>query len=196
MDRIDLNELNDVIALANNEMILESFAGFEIVEPKGKGFFTITNKRLIFHATYKGNLSSSVAIRECALENVGVISSEYGKRAHKLQRAIGIIILFLGLALLGYGIAGRFSSSLPLGNLGLPVGGGVFLIGLIVMLTSKRKMFSLEICTRTPQTSFVTFMSDFFQSPTKGKIKIKPTKETQLLIKELGKHVIEARNRL
>lgn len=55
MNKNDTNDLKDVIVLANDEIVVESFAGFEIVEPAGKGYFTITNKRLIYHATYREN---------------------------------------------------------------------------------------------------------------------------------------------
>jgi hypothetical protein len=195
MNKNDTNDLKDVIVLANDEIVVESFAGFEIVEPAGKGYFTITNKRLIYHATYRGKLSSSIAVRECALENVGVISSEFGRRTHKLQRTIGLIILLLGLGLLGYGIGALYAEVLKLGPYARIVGGVLAVLGLIVALTAKRKMFSLDIFTRTPQTNFLSFTSDFFQSPNRGRIRIKPTRETHQLIKELGKHVLEARSK-
>ena len=194
MNKNDTNDLKDVIVLANDEIVVESFAGFEIVEPAGKGYFTITNKRLIYHATYRGKLSSSIAVSECALENVGVISvnSEEGRTN---CRTIGLIILLLGLGLLGYGIGALYAEVLKLGPYARIVGGVLAVLGLIVALTAKRKMFSLDIFTRTPQTNFLSFTSDFFQSPNRGRIRIKPTRETHQLIKELGKHVLEARSK-
>ncbi|HEY8395371.1 MAG TPA: hypothetical protein VIK96_01180 [Bacilli bacterium] len=196
MNKIESYDLKDVIAFANNETVIESFAGFEIVEPEGKGFFTITNRRLIYHATFKGKLSSSIAVRECALEDVGVISSEYGKRANKLQSTIGLVLLIFGLAGLIYGLVSYFVETLKYGLYSSIAGGILFLSGLIVTLTSKRKMFFLEIYTKSPQANFVSLTSDYFQSPSRGRIKIKPTRETHQLIRELGKHILEAKRKI
>jgi hypothetical protein len=56
-------------------------------------------------------------------------------------------------------------------------------------------MFSLEVFTNTPHSNFVSLTSDFFQSPSRGRIKIKPNRETSMMIKELGKYVLEAKAR-
>lgn len=196
MSKNDLSiDINDVVVLANNETVLETFAGFEIVEPLGKGYFTITNRRLIYYATFRDKLSNSIAVRECALEDVGVISSEYGKRTNKIQKTIGLIIFFIGLILSAYGVYNYAIEELEYGLPALIVGGVFFLTGLIVILTSKRKMFSLEVFTNTPHSNFVSLTSDFFQSPSRGRIKIKPNRETSMMIKELGKYVLEAKAR-
>ncbi|MGI6767623.1 MAG: hypothetical protein ACOX43_00785 [Bacilli bacterium] len=196
MSKNDLNiEINDVVVLANNESVLETFTGFEIIEPIGKGYFTITNRRLIYYATFRDKLSNSIAVRECSLEDVGVISSEYGKRTNKLQKTIGFIIFLLGLALVLYGVSNFVIKKVPYGLEALIAGGVFFLAGLIVVVTSKRKMFSLEVFTNTSQSNFVSLTSDYFQSPSRGRIKIKPNRETGSMIKALGKYVLEAKAR-
>ena len=57
MNKNDTNDLKDVIVLANDEIVVESFASKLSAM---KGYFTITNKRLIYHATHRGKLSSSI----------------------------------------------------------------------------------------------------------------------------------------
>lgn len=195
MGKNDLTiDFGDVVVLSNHEVVLKTFEGFDIVNPYGKGYFTITTQRLIYYASSKDKIAKSITVRECPVDLVGEIASEYGKRTNKLQQTIGVILLFIGLGLSGYGVF-AYLKLLAMG-LYLIIGGGVlFLIGLIIALTSKRKMFTLEIFTRSSRSSVVSLTSDFFQSPNRGRIKIKPTKETIQMIKELGMHIMEAKNR-
>jgi hypothetical protein len=188
-------EINQVISLANNETVLQTFEGFEVVDPVGKGYFTITNQRLVYYATFRDKLSNSITVRECPIDSIGEIASEYGKRTSKLQKTIGLIIFLIGLAVLIYGSATYIETELGYRLPAFIIGGVFFLIGLIVILTSKRKMFTLEIFTKTSRSSIVSLTSDFFQSPNRGRIKIKPNNQTIQMIKELGKYIIEARNR-
>lgn len=186
--------LDNVVALANNEVILNTFEGFEIESPRGKGFFTITNLRLIYYATSKDKVSTSVTVRETPIELVGEIASEFGKIAKRIQKTIGFIILMLGLGSLGFGLTALLSDN-PLSTYAFIGGGVVFLVGLILLLTSKRKMFTLEIFTRSSRSSIVSLTSDLFQSPNRGRIKIKPNNQTMQMIRELGKYIQEAKSR-
>jgi hypothetical protein len=187
-------DFGNVVVLGNQEVVLKTFEGFDIVSPHGKGYFTITTQRLIYYASSRDKLAKSITVRECPVDLVGEIAAEYGKRTNRLQKAIGLILLFIGLGLLGYGVP-AYLQTLPLGLYSLIGGGVFFLVGLIVTLTAKRKMFTLEIFTRSSRSSIVSLTSDFFQSPNRGRIKIKPTNQTIQMIKELGMHIMDAKNR-
>ncbi|MDD4001068.1 MAG: hypothetical protein PHX62_09305 [Bacilli bacterium] len=188
-------DIDQVVSLAANERVLKTFEGFEIVEPTGKGYFTVTNYRLIYYATFRDNITNSITVRECPIENVGEISSEFGKRTKRLQKTLGLVALLLGVGgLIFGGITFLYQNLKKFQTPALVAGGILALLGLIIVLTSKRKMFTLELFTRTPRSSIVSLTSDFFQSPSRGRIKIRPNSDTNQMIKDLGKWLIEAKN--
>lgn len=187
-------DLSKAIILAKNEIIIDSYEGFETINPVGKGYFTITNHRFLYFATSKDKLSSSISVTQWDINGIGGIKSEFGKRANILQVLIGYVLLIIGLVGLSY-VAFRFFNS----NLSFKKqlefiipSISVIILSILLIVFSKRKMFSLEVLTNSSSSTLVSFTSSFFRSPYKGKITIKPSNSTFSMIKEIGKSILDA----
>ena len=184
-------DINDFIKLAKNEVLVKTYEGFDITDPVGKGFFSITNYRFVFYATNVSKVSNTTKIREWNLNDISGISSEYGKRENNVHKWIASFLM--GLAGVGiFFFLLKLFSKKGQDNTLLIASAAVLVIGFILFLFRKRKMFFIEVFTRAPKTSFISFSSTFFKSPTE-RIKIKPNKFTIPMIKELGTTIIEAK---
>jgi hypothetical protein len=183
--------IKDAVKLASDEVILETYEGFEIVDPVGKGFFTITNYRFIYYASSKDKDSDSVSVTEWPINQIGGIISEMGKRVNIVQKIIAIVLFVLGMSFLGYSMYLFFNTKV-INYIFISGGCAAIITALFLYIFRKRKMFSLEVYTKTNRSSLLSLRSSFFKSPNHGKIKIKPNSTTALMIKELGKAVIEA----
>lgn len=185
-------DINDVIKLSQDEEIIKTYEGFESIDPVGKGFFTITNYRFIYYATNSNKFSSSKSFIEWELNQIVGITSEYGKQDSTVHKMFASVLM-------GIAVAGIFYFLLKL----LSKNGKVMwilitslvllLIGVILFIFRRRKMFYVEIFTKTPRTSLMSFSSTLYKPSTTERIKIKPNKFTIDMIKELGAAVIEAK---
>lgn len=186
-------DIHEVINFSEEEVIVKEYDGFDIVEPDGNGHFVVTNKRLIFLVSGKSKDSKSISITEWYINDIKGIKSEYGKRKSKRQTSLASIILVIGLGLLAvalFYLIGKDKFNLPFGLSGI----FLLILGIVLMFTSKRKMFFLSIFTSNFM-DIVTISSSLFQSVTLGKIKISPNKNTNAMIKELGAVIIKAKGK-
>jgi hypothetical protein len=187
-------DVNDAVTLAQNEVVLKTYEGFNTSDPIGKGYFTITNYRFIFYSNSKDKEVSSISVNECPIECIGGIASEFGKRVKKVQKFFAILALLIGLTGLGLGVYGAVIFNQMYLLVGFIAGGLFLILSLILLLTCKRRIFSLEIMYRIPNNVMLSLVSDFFKSPNRNKIRIIPNSESVHMIKELGKTIVEAQN--
>lgn len=187
-------DVKDTVALAADEIVVKTYEGFETVDPSGKGYFTVTNRRFIYYSTSKDSQTDSVSVSECPIESIGGINSEYGKRVKRVQKFFAVLTLLLALGGIGLGIAGSVLMRNLFTYFGY-IGGGVMLaFSIILFVTCKRKIFSLEIFYKTPKTVMLSLTSDFFKTPNRSKIRVLPTSVTMQMIRELGKTILDAQN--
>lgn len=185
-------DMSDIVKLAKDEIVLKTYEGFDITEPAGKGFFSITNHRFIYYSNSSSRFSNSKSILEWDINSINGISSEYGKRVNTTHRLISIIIMGLSGAGFFYFLL-KFLGQQIQDNLVLYASTALFVLGFIIFLFRKRKMFSIEIFSSAPKVSIVSFSSTFFKSQTSGKIQMRPNKFTIQMIKEIGETIIEAK---
>ena len=185
-------DIEDVIKLAKNEIIIKTYEGFDIIEPAGKGFFLITNFRFIYYSINANKLASSKSILEWDLHDISGISSEYGKRVSNIQKAIASLFMFLSLAGIFFFLI-KFFSDNGKDNIVLFSSIALFIIGFIIFLFRKRKVFYIELFSKYPKESLICFSSNAFNSSSLETIKITPNKFTTLMVKELGTTIIEAK---
>lgn len=185
-------DINEVIKLANDEVIIKTYEGFEIIEPVGKGFFTITNHRFIYYSTSNNKLASSKSFIEWELDQVSGIASEYGKRDSAAQKIISYVLLGIAGAGLFYVLL-NFLSQHGLVMWALIASAALLVIGLFIFLFRKRQMFFIEIFTKSKKESIMAFSSTFYRPSSSERIKIKPNKHTVKMIQEIGSTIIEAK---
>lgn len=189
-------DITKAFILADKELILDTYEGFETINPVGKGYFVITNQRFIYLAVSKDNKSNSIAVTQWNVDGIGGMKSEFGKRVNMIQFIIASLILILAIGGFAYTMVRFIASSISLTNqLQFLIPTLIaFVISILLFVFSKRKMFNLEVLTKTATSTLVSFTSDFFKSPNQGKIIIKPTSSTFNMIKELGKSILNAQN--
>lgn len=186
-------EINDVVNLAFGEDVLKTYGDFDVTNPLGKGHLVVTNKRLIFQISGKSKDSQAVSITEWDINEIKGIQSEYGKRRSKGQVTLSFFILLLGLGVIAYSIFYFISkSSFPM--IYTSIGVILFITGLIVMFTSNRKMFCINISARE-FTNIITLSSSMYKSVVLGKIQISPNKLTNSMIKDLGAVILNAKGK-
>ena len=187
-------DINKAVTLAHNEVIINSYEGFETINPRGKGYFAITNFRFLYFAVSKDNLSNSISVSQWDINGIGGITSEAGKRVKIIQRIVAIVLLLAGITGIGYSLYRvlifnfTLTIQLPL----LIVSGVALLVSMFLFIFGKHKMFSLEVLTNTASTSLVSLTSSFFRSPNDDKILIRPSASTFRMIREIGKTILEA----
>jgi len=179
-------DIRELVNLANNEVIVKYYEGFKTAFPRGYGGFLITNYRFIFLKKSEEWNNKTVTMTEIPLSHIGGIKSEYGRKAIKLQKVIATILFLLGATGLALGLAKVLGSYMN-------IIGGVFLAAaIIVFIFSRRRVFSLEILSKSATGSMLSVTNDFFKK--KKDTKILVGKETSDLIRDLGKAFIEAQN--
>jgi hypothetical protein len=182
------------VALAADEIVIKTYEGFETLDPIGKGFFTVTNRRSIYYSSSKDSETDSVTVSECPIESIGGINSEYGKRVKRVQKFFAVLFLLLAIGGIGFGIAGSVMKRDLFIYSGYIGGGLMLILAIILFVTCKRRIFSLEIFYKTPKTVMLSLTSDFFKAPNRSKIRVLPTSVTMQMIRELGKTILDAQN--
>ena len=174
--------IKNVVNFARSEEIVNVYEGFKTINPRGFGYFLITNYRFIFFKKSTDWSNKTVNMLEIPINHIGGIKSEYGRKSVKLQKIIAFIIIFLSLV--GFGL-------FPvLGKYMFIVGGVLFVIGLFVFLFSRRRVFTIEIFTRSMIGSVVSLSNDFFKLKKETRILVRA--DTGEMIRDLGKTILEA----
>lgn len=185
-------DTNEIIKLAKNEVIIKTYEGFDIIEPSGKGFFLITNYRFVYYATNANKMANSKSVLEWDLHDISGISAEYGKRVNKFQQTLASSLMGIALAGIAFFLI-RLLSKNGQDNLVLFTSISAFVLGFLFFLFRKRKMFYIEIFSKYPKESLISFTSTAFKSSTLDTIKTHPNKFTTLLVQELGTVILEAK---
>lgn len=97
--------------------------------------------------------NKTVNTLEIPVNHIGGIKSEYGRKAVKMQVLIALGIILLSLV--GFGL------NSVLGKVMLYVSAPVLLAGLLVLIFSRRRVFTIEIFTKSTMGSVVSLTNDF-----------------------------------
>ena len=177
-------EIGDVINLARGEEIINVYEGFKTQNPSGYGYFLITNFRFVFFKKSTEWRNKTVNTLEIPVNHIGGIKSEHGRKAVKMQVLIALSIILLSLV--GFGL------NSVLGKVMLYVSAPVLLAGLLVLIFSRRRVFTLEIFTKSAMGSVVSLTNDFFKLKKATRIDVRS--ETFKMIRDLGKTITEAQS--
>lgn len=177
-------EIGDVINLARGEEIINVYEGFKTQNPSGYGYFLITNFRFVFFKKSTEWRNKTVNTLEIPVNHIGGIKSEYGRKAVKMQVLIALSIILLSLV--GFGL------NFVLGKVMLYVSAPVMLAGLLVLIFSRRRVFTIEIFTKSTMGSVVSLTNDFFKLKKATRIVVRS--ETFKMIRDLGKTITEAQS--
>ncbi|MCK9537293.1 MAG: hypothetical protein M0R05_06935 [Bacilli bacterium] len=174
--------IQNVVNLARNEETINIYEGFKTINPRGFGYFLITNYRFIFFKKSTEWSNKTVNMLEIPIEHIGGIKSEYGRKSVKIQKIIAFVVILLSLV--------SFGLFKVLGNFMFIVGGVLFVTGLLILLFSRRRVFTIEIFTKSIIGSIVSLSNDFFKLKKETRIVVRA--ETGEMIRDLGKTILEA----
>jgi hypothetical protein len=175
-------DIKNVVNLAREEEIINVYEGFKTQNPSGLGYFLITNFRFIFFKKTTEWRNKTVNMLEIPIGHIGGIKSEYGRKAVKLQVLIALSVMLLGLV--GVGL------NFVLGKFMLYIGVALFVIGLLIVIFSRRRVFTIEIFTKSTIGSVVSITNDYLKLNKATRIVVRP--ETFAMIRDLGKSIMEA----
>lgn len=176
--------IQNVVNLAKGEEIINIYEGFKTINPRGYGYFMVTNYRFIFFKKSNDWSNKTTSMVEIPINHIGSIKSEYGRKAIRLQKIIAWIIILLSLVSFGL-----FS---VLGKIMFIVGGVLFVGGLLVLLFSRRRVFTIEICTKSVIGTIISVSNDYFKLKKDTRIIVRA--ETGQMIRDLGKTVLDAKH--
>ena len=115
--------------LASGEKIVREYLCSNLRKPKCKGYLTVTNKRIIFHAKE----TSSRIEKEVVLDSVSGLDCFYGMNVSVLKVIVGLLLFFVGTKFL--------FESFILTLIGL----AVMALGVLLMYSSMQKSFKLAV---------------------------------------------------
>ena len=139
-------DINKAITLTKSEYIIELYQGF------------VTNYRFLYFAVSKDKQSNSIAVTQWDINGIGGIKSEIGKRVSTIQSIIATFTLLLSFTGFIYMFINYFANNLAISKqLWLLIPSGIiFILAIFLFIFSKRRMFSLEVMTKSSFTSLVS----------------------------------------
>jgi hypothetical protein len=175
------------IILGENEKRIKTYHCTNMDNPVAKGYLTVTNKRVIFHATG----STGEFYEDAHIENVSGVATSFGSTTNPLKIVLGIIMLVTTLVL--FFAVGRFDNS-PVYIVAALVSG---IIATLLLFTSRNQYFYLNImsnsgasainvrCDSNNISKFGNFAGVFLAKTAK------PTNATYLMTSELGSLIMD-----
>jgi len=101
------------VKLSENEVRIKTYHCTTLKKPKGEGYITITNKRVVFHGYGNSSTGSSKLVSDVPIETVSGIRTYYGTGLNILALIFGIIFSIPTLIMLfnsDFGIFAKYSS--------------------------------------------------------------------------------------
>lgn len=189
-DKAKWNKYYNGFVLAEGEKIIKEYNCLKLINPKGNGIITITNKRL---------LCSTNELAETEINNITGIKSKYKSKYSWFK--ISMFLLLGGITaaciLAGIGIINitSFWTTMPkwFRFIFYAVAGITGLIALMMITTVHKKEFNISFLTKH-NSPFVVY------SGTVGKIKektirVRPGKESRYIVHEIGAILLETKNK-
>ena len=187
------------IPLCKNEEVYKVFESFKITNPKGIGFFVITNLRFIFLSLKKGKSTKGLTWQETPIQDVnGRISSGYGKTIRTGMRKFGAFLIFFALvALIAAFVVPSVAPTLPIQPIVYyGVAGGFVLFSIILFFASIKRMFFIEVLTDHNYHSIIKLSNNSKNQELFSRLYINPSKSTNEMIRDLGKSILDVKAKL
>lgn len=163
--------------LSEDEVIVKHYHCASVKLPNSDGFLTVTNKRVIFHASDPGEISRICF--EVLLDSVSGISCLIGQNIKAGRLVFAILITLFSFSL--------FKDSTFLGII-------LILLGFILAISACKATYSLKIYSSKANGSPINLgegATSFVGNSSIYSISCKPTPETKVMIKELGAIIID-----
>lgn len=95
-EKASSGEKSSMPQLAEGEFVVRSYVAAELKRPSGKGYLTVTNKRIMFH----GRTQKSMIRKEVALDSVSGMESFVGTNYNYYLLVLGGLLCLIGLYVL------------------------------------------------------------------------------------------------
>lgn len=175
------------IVLAENEKRIKTYHCTNMDNPVAKGYLTITNKRVMFHATG----SAGEFYEDAHIDSVSGVATSYGSTTNPLKIILGLIMLAASLVL--FSAVGRFGNP-PIYITTALVSG---FLATLLLFTSRNQYFYLNIMS-SGGTSAISVRCDSNNISKFGNLAgvflaktAKPTNATYLMTSELGSLIMD-----